>query len=140
VRPTWDLWAIRLAHAVATRSEDPYVKVGAVALRPDYSVAGVGYNGAPTGVALPWEDREKRRPFVIHAEINALRYTTKHEMKDGFFACTHISCPACVIVLASYGIKTIWYDMLLSDFYDVPTILAVAEKANITMLRIDTND
>jgi len=136
VRPTWDLWAVRLAHAVATRSEDEHVKVGAVALRPDYSVAGVGYNGAPTGVELPWGDREKRRPFVIHAEVNALRYTTKHDMKDGYMACTHIPCPACVIVLASYGLKTVWYELLLSEFYDIHLIHAIAEKANINLQRI----
>lgn len=40
-------WALRLAETAAMMSEDPYKKVGSVALRRDYSVAGVSYNGAP---------------------------------------------------------------------------------------------
>lgn len=109
MRPSWREYALLLAEAAASRSEDPYLKVGAVVLRPNHSVAGVGYNGAPAGVDLNWADRDGRRPFVIHAEVNALRYTTPAETAEGLLALTHRPCHACLPLVAAYGITEVVY-------------------------------
>lgn len=96
-----------LAEAAAARSEDPYRQVGAVILRPDNSVASVGYNGAPPGVALNWASRDAYRLFVIHAEVNALRYCTRSEVRAGLLASTTIPCPSCLTSIAAHGIDTV---------------------------------
>jgi hypothetical protein len=51
-------WALELAEVAASMSEDPYKKVGAVAIRPDNTIAAVSYNGAPPNIEIDWSDRE----------------------------------------------------------------------------------
>ena len=81
---TWNrknrmVWALELAQVASTMSEDPYKKVGAVAMRPDNSIAAVSYNGAPPNVEIDWSNRDERRVYVIHAETNLLRFIKPHE-------------------------------------------------------------
>jgi dCMP deaminase len=102
-RLSWEEYALALARAASLRSEDPYVKVGACVLRHDNSVAGVGYNGAPSSLDIDWGDRDERRKRVIHAEINALRYT--HPDECYLLACSLLPCNDCLKTIASYGIK-----------------------------------
>ena len=104
-RPSWDVYAITLAQAAKTRSEDPYVQVGAVVFRSDNSVAGVGYNGPPSGVDVDWTDRDARRPRMIHAEANALRYARPGEVD--LLAVTMMPCVDCLKMAASYGVRTV---------------------------------
>jgi len=109
LRLNWTEYALALAETAALRSEDPWLKVGAVVLRPDRSVASIGYNGAPSGVQLNWDDRESRRPYVIHAEANALRYVTPMDTRGGLLAVTHRPCMNCLPLISAYGIKEIFY-------------------------------
>ena len=109
-RASWEEYALELAYAAASRSEDPYMKVGACVLRKDMSVAAVGYNGAPSGVDIDWSDRNERRKRVIHAELNALRYVRPNE--GHLLACTLLPCSSCVQAIAAHNIKTIIYDEL----------------------------
>lgn len=109
MRPTWQEYALLIAETAALRSEDPWLKVGAVVLRPDNSVAGIGYNGGPAGIELNWGDRDSRRPLVIHAEVNAFRYTTPAETRDGLLAVTHRPCHACLPLVAAHGIRRVVY-------------------------------
>jgi len=104
---TWDDYGMQLAFAAATKSKDPWRKVGAVVFRKDNSVAGVGYNGFPTGVEEDWNCRERRRLFVVHAEANALRYVKPDEA--WMIACTTLPCNACLRTIVSYGIKRVVY-------------------------------
>jgi len=137
-RPTWNQYALDLAIIAAKRSEDPWLKVGAVVLRTDMSIAGIGYNGAPSGVNINWNERENRRPLVIHAEVNALRYTTPAEVRGGLIAITGIPCPSCLTVISSYGIKSIVYGEELENY---PTKIShdVADKLGIIMIREQKN-
>jgi len=132
-RPSWDDYAMNLAAVVATRSEDPWLKVGAVLLRPDHSVASVGYNGsAPGAENIDWYDRDGRRKYVIHAEVNALRYATPHEIE--FCVSTTMPCTACMAQLAAFGVKRVAYrDHLPSTVYNEDDVLAVARASGITV-------
>ena len=107
-RIDWIRYALDLAKVAATRSEDPFVKVGATILRKDHSIASLGYNGVPSGVKINWGDRDERRKRVIHAEINALRYIKPEE--GYILACCLSPCRYCVQAIASYGIKIVCYD------------------------------
>lgn len=112
MRIDWETYALKLAFVASERSEDPYVKVGACALREDNSVAGLGYNGAPPGIEINWEDRDERRKRVVHAEVNALRYVKPGECT--LLASTLLPCNDCLRMISSYGIKKI----IFKDNYD----------------------
>ncbi|MEY4333329.1 MAG: hypothetical protein RLZZ196_2072 [Bacteroidota bacterium] len=101
-----------LAKIAATRSEDPWCKVGAIAIREDGSIAGVSYNGAPPNIEIDWSNRDERRKYVVHAETNLLRYVKPKECKT--VAVTLAPCFDCLKNLASYGVKVIYF----LDYYD----------------------
>ena len=126
-RPDRITWMCGLATVVAARSEDPYVQVGSLAVREDWSIAGIGYNGLPSGVDMPdewWRQRDERRPFMIHAEVNALRYARAGEIKR--IVTTHIPCASCMSLLGSYHIDEVYYVNLLGEAHDLETIIKIA--------------
>lgn len=137
IRPDWKEYALAIAEAVALRSEDPYVKVGAVVMRHDMSVASVGYNGLPPGVEIDFNDRDARRPFVIHAEMNALRYATRTDTLYGLLAITHRPCVACLPMIAAYGFELVVYENELSGAHDNVEMnrIARALKLNVKKIR-----
>lgn len=100
-------WALEIAQVAATMSEDPYKKVGSVALRPDNSIAAVSYNGAPPNIEIDWSNRDERRQYVIHSEMNLLRYIKPHECDR--IALTLSPCVDCLKNMASYGIESIYF-------------------------------
>ncbi len=133
-RLTWEQYALNLATAAASRSEDPYHKVGAALLHPDHSVASVGYNGAPPGVELDWSDRNARRAMVIHAEANALRFVRPGEIE--LMATTMMSCQTCVLLAAAYRIPRIIYlEELDPTVYDIGAIKNLAALCGITITK-----
>lgn len=133
-RPSWAGWAIGIAEAASERSEDPFFRVGAVALRRDFTVAGIGYNGAPHGVQLDWQMRDDRRLRVIHAEVNALRTATVADMDGGVVATTHIPCGSCLTVLASYRITLVWFlNTLDPNVYDHEQLRSIADSCHIDL-------
>ena len=133
-RITWDQYALNIAHAAASRSEDPYHQVGVALMRPDHTVAAVGYNGAPSGVDIDWSDRDSRRASVIHAEANALRYVTPGEV--GTLATTMMPCAGCVLLISSYGIRRVVYTGDLDpNVYDVPRIRELATLCGIEIVK-----
>jgi dCMP deaminase len=109
-RPSWDLYGMSLAHIAALRSEDPFCRVGAAGLRKDHSLVATGYNGAPPGIDIAWDDREARRPYVCHAEMNCLKYS-----KPGEIAALYVSmspCMSCLTNIAAYKINRVIYSSL----------------------------
>ena len=131
-RLSWEEYALSLAKTASLRSEDPYVKVGACVLRDDWSVAGVGYNGAPAGVEIDWSDRDERRKRVIHAELNALRYVRPNE--GYLLVCTLLPCRSCIQAVAANSIKHILYE----DVYKVDNFaLTLCEEFKIGLHQID---
>ena len=105
MRISWEEYALKLALAASLRSEDPYLQVGACALRHDHSVAALGYNGPPSGADIDWSNRDERRKRVIHAEINCLRYCRPGEVK--FIATTISPCSECIKQIAAFGINKV---------------------------------
>ena len=112
VRPTWDQYAMGLAYTASLRSQDPYKQVGAAALRSDHSVVGTGYNGPPPGIEIDWSNRDLRRKFVCHAEINCLRYARPNEVSVIYS--TLSPCSDCMKTIGAFGIKRVVY----AELYD----------------------
>lgn len=133
-RPSWEEYAITLAQAAATRSEDPYVQVGAVVLRKDHSVAALGYNGAPSGIELDWTDRDERRKRVLHAEANALRYVEPGE--GDLLAATMHPCLECLKAARAQGITRVVYRDSVTPAYDSKDIAKIAKEFGVTITQI----
>lgn len=109
-RLSWEEYALRIAYVASLRSEDPYKKVGACALDFNNRVIGVSYNGLAPGInADPsfWLDRDKRRPYIIHAEANLLSLIKRGECK--LLACTLLPCSCCASMISAYNIKHVVY-------------------------------
>jgi len=71
----WHYRFLDMAALVASWSKDPSTKCGAVIVRPDKTVASVGFNGFPKGCSDEdwlYENRELKYSRVVHAEQNAL--------------------------------------------------------------------
>lgn len=110
MRITWEQYALQIAQVAALRSEDPYRQVGACALDFENRVIGVAYNGLPPGVSVEssfWTDREARRPYMIHAEINILSLLKRGEC--ALLAITHLPCSSCAQAICAHGIKSVVY-------------------------------
>ena len=103
-------YAMALAHVASLRSEDPFRKVGAVAIDFDNRVIGTAYNGlAPGYNADPdfWADRDARRKYMLHAEVNLCSLFTRGNVK--LVACTTKPCTSCMQMLCAYGVKEVYF-------------------------------
>tara|TARA_Y100000592_G_scaffold93984_1_gene158065 strand:- start:9537 stop:9944 length:408 start_codon:yes stop_codon:yes gene_type:complete len=131
-RKSWEEYALSLAFAASERSEDPYQKVGACALGWDHEVLGLGYNGLQAGKNVEpsfWEDRDSRRPYMIHAEVNCLAGVERNKCK--VLAVTLLPCAYCATLIAAHEIPHVVYrDVYERDtkaldifkFYDIELI------------------
>lgn len=118
--------------AAETRSQDPYVQVGACCLRADGSIAAIGYNGPPPGIEIDWSNRASRRKRVIHAEANTLRYVKPGE--GHILAVTMIPCLSCLSLIASWGIKEVYY---LNEWENAdPDTHLIATEFNISLIKL----
>lgn len=132
-RPTFVDIALKTANIWSLRSEDPYRKVGACVLNKEGRVLSIGYNGLTSKLKVHekiWNDRDKRRAYVIHAEVNALALLKKQD-EPHIIATTLLPCSHCATNIACYGIKYVVYneeyerDQLAKDifrFYDIKLI------------------
>lgn len=104
-------YAMALAHVASLRSEDPYRKVGAVALDFNNRVIGTAYNGLAPGYDPPagfWEDRDGRQKYMLHAEVNLCSLFKRGEAR--VIASTTMPCTACMQTLCAYGVEEIYYE------------------------------
>lgn len=101
-----DHYAMLLACVARLRSEDPWLKVGSVALSPENRLIAAAYNGPRPGFVAKrgfWEDRDRRRPYIIHSEINLCSLFKRGEAK--IVAVTTMPCSNCATALIASGIK-----------------------------------
>lgn len=104
---SWDYRFLDLAEHVGRWSKDPSTKVGAVIVRPDRTIASLGYNGFPRGVADQYEDREHKLLRTVHAEMNAILSS-----RDQLNGCTlYVSplfpCSQCAAAIIQAGITQV---------------------------------
>lgn len=106
----WDDRFLSLARCVASWSRDPSTIVGAVIVRPNRTVASLGYNGFPRGVddtAERLQDRSTKLAMTVHAETNAI--LTAREPLDGFklYVWPFHPCSACAAAIIQAGISEV---------------------------------
>jgi dCMP deaminase len=114
-RISWEEYALKIAQVASLRSEDPFYQVGACALDYSNRVIGVAYNGLAPGKVAPdgfWEDRDKRRPYMVHAECNVLALIKRGECR--LIACNLLPCSSCATNIVAHGIKKVVYSEVYS--------------------------
>lgn len=105
----WDNRFLKLAQHIAQWSKDPSTKVGAVIVRPNRTIASVGYNGFPRGVND--DERLNDRPYkyamTVHAEANAI--LSANERLDGctLYVTPLSPCSSCASIIIQSGIKRV---------------------------------
>lgn len=106
---TWDARLLALASLVSGWSRDPSTKVGCVIVRPNNTIASLGFNGFPRGVSddeALYAEREIKLARTIHAEENAVLNAA--ESLEGYTAyVTAPPCMHCTAVLIQAGISTV---------------------------------
>ncbi len=108
----WDTRFLEMAEHVAAWSKGPRKRIGAVIVRPDKSIASLGYNGPARGFddeAFLRMTRDEQHSVVIHAEDNALRQTHDAESVAGYtlYVSPLFPCDKCAEKIARAGISRV---------------------------------
>jgi dCMP deaminase len=106
----WDKRFLELAGHVASWSKDPSTKVGAVIVRPDKTVASIGFNGLPRGVEdsdTRLHDRQLKYPMTVHAEVNAILHAREPLHGYTIYVAPLNPCSNCAAAIIQSGIKRV---------------------------------
>ncbi|XP_014374882.2 cytidine and dCMP deaminase domain-containing protein 1-like [Alligator sinensis] len=110
--------ALQLCYLLAARSDDPNQGVGCILYSQNGYFFGVGYNGYPIGAKygnLPRRGRinknkqgTAKKPFLVHAEVNALLFRSKKKIEENdVLYCSKPPCLECQNYIECVGIKNI---------------------------------
>lgn len=103
----WDQRFLELAALVAGWSKDPSTQTGCVLVRADRTVAALGFNGLPRGVAdTPQRlaDRPTKYAMTLHAEINALLSAPGRVDGASAYVWPWQPCSTCAAALIQAGV------------------------------------
>ena len=110
---------MKLAFFLAERTDDPRKGVGAVIINRDKDIVGLGWNGFPTKSLygefpraadkdLPVGCRDdKKYPYIVHAEQNALLLRNTNNIVDLTLIVTMTPCDECTPLIEMQGIETV---------------------------------
>jgi len=115
-RPSFEEYFIMLAFDISARSEDKHIKHGAVIVdNLSKHIIGTGYNATFKGSDLSkinLDNREERRPYMIHAEENAIMNCARNPLelvKGASIFITGLPCVSCLQKIINFGITHIYY-------------------------------
>jgi dCMP deaminase len=137
-RVPWDVYFMRIAQVVSSRSTCPRKFVGAVIVR-DKTILSTGYNGSIRGMPHCSDEGHMMENghcvATIHAEANAIIQSAKNGVNiDGAtIYVTASPCWNCFKQIANSGIRRICY----GEFYRDERIFQVAERINIELHHIE---
>src|SRR5258706_1730849 len=103
----WDPRFLEMAKLVASWSKVTSTQVGAVIIRPDKTVASVGFNGFARGM-FDNPDDYNSRPLkyskVLHAEMNALLFCKEPMFGYSMYVWPFLCCDRCAVHMIQAGI------------------------------------
>lgn len=111
----WDNFYIGMAKYMATASKDPSTKVGAVIVRPNNTIASVGYNGFPRGMSDDpslYNDRPTKYSRVVHAEMNAILNAQGSVDGCTLYTSALPPCDRCAVFVVQAGISRVVYETI----------------------------
>lgn len=116
LRPTWPETWMTVARAMAARSYDPRLKVGAIVVSCDNTqMLSVGYNGNYKGGPHEHESPEPGKSGFIHAEVNALVKCDFNFPKKKHLYVTHSPCRDCAKLIINAEIIRVIYEIPYRD-------------------------
>jgi dCMP deaminase len=106
----WDKRFLGLAHHISMWSKDTSTQCGAVLVRPNKSIASMGFNGFPQGVHDNPEtlaNRADKLKRIIHAEMNALLFLTEPAFSLTMYVWPMLPCHRCAVHIIQSGIMRV---------------------------------
>lgn len=103
----WDIRFLDLAKLISDWSKDPSTKCGAAIIRPDRTIASVGFNGFPRRMSDKeefLETREQKLSRIIHAEMNALLHLKEPAQRYFLYTYPLPPCDRCIVHMIQAGI------------------------------------
>lgn len=107
----WERRFLDMARLVSGWSRDPSTKVGAVIVRPDKTIASVGYNGIARGVAdthYRLNNRNEKLLYTVHAEQNAILSAKEPLGGYSLYIWNIHPCAQCAASIIQTGIRSIY--------------------------------
>lgn len=108
-----------LAEHVSGWSKDPSTKTGCVIVRPDTTVAAVGYNGFPRSIKDSKEalnNREEKYKRTIHCEMNAILSARERLDSYALYNWPGMSCDRCAVHIIQSGIVKVVSPKIENEF------------------------
>lgn len=141
----WHRRFLELANHVATWSRDPSTRVGAVVVRPDRTIASMGYNGFPRGVNdTPdrYNERSVKYQFTCHAEANAIVSAKEDLSRAVLYSSPLHPCNECAKLVIQSGIKTVVTQAPTEERWADSFKIAsqMFEEAGVEVIYIDQNN
>ena len=127
-----DVRYLRMAKIWAENSYCQRRQVGALIVKNKMIISD-GYNGTPSGFENVCEENNVTKPYVLHAEANAITNIARsHNSSDG---ATDSPCIECAKLIIQAGIKRVVY----SQKYRLDDGLRLLERAGIDVIYMDIN-
>jgi len=136
VRPSKNDYFMMIAEVVKLRSPDPKTQVGAVLVDQNDHIIGTGHNGTVPGYpddTLDWVTRDASLyEHIVHAEINCVLHSHAKFGTGAKLYVTMSPCKDCVKVIASAGIKTVFFK---ERYKDHDLVLKLAQDFGIQLIQ-----
>lgn len=123
-----DTQYLRMAQIWANNSYCKRRKVGALIVK-DKMIISDGYNGTPSGFENICEEEEITKPYVLHAEANAITKIARsnNSSEGATLYVTASPCIECSKLIIQAGIKRVVY----SEQYRLNDGIQLLQRANI---------
>jgi len=129
-RPDWDETWMRVARAIALRSYDARLQVGAVITSCDNTSAlSLGYNGNYAGGPNIAESDTPGESGFVHAELNAVIKLDYHDHQKKKMYVTHSPCVHCAKCIINAGISEVIYE---TEYRDVRAVELLRSAGVVT--------
>ena len=125
---------IQMAKIWATNSRCKRRQVGALLVK-DRMIISDGYNGTPSGFENECEEDGVTKPYVLHAEANAISKVAKsgNSSEGATLYVTASPCMECAKLIIQAGIKRVVY----SDEYRLDDGIKLLQRAGIEVEKVD---
>ena len=130
----FDISYLQMARIWGQNSYCQRRQVGALLVK-DRSIISDGYNGTPSGFENKCEDdSNKTKPYVLHAEANAITKVAKsnNSSEGATLYITSSPCVECAKLIIQAGIKRV----VFADHYHNADGVALLERAEIQVEQI----
>lgn len=132
-----DLRYLRMARIWAENSYCKRRQVGALVVK-DKMIISDGYNGTPSGFENVCEDNNVTKPYVLHAEANAITKLARssNNSEGSTLYVTASPCIECAKLIIQSGIKRVVY----AEKYRLDDGIKLMQRAGIKVEYLNPNE